>query len=80
MQFISILRKPHVSNKYAIAHFGITVPIIKEKEVLTINTEPFFRKLRSECAPLPHCQPFGSLSFLLRVREESNGEAPIRQL
>lgn len=77
MQFISILRKSHVANKYSIAHFGITIPIIKEKEVLTINTEPFLWKLRSKCTPFLHCQLLGSLPLLPRVREEGNGEAAI---
>ena len=45
MQFIPILRKPHVTNKYTITHLRVSILIVKEKEVLTINTETFFREL-----------------------------------
>ncbi len=54
MQFIPILWKPHVANKYPITHLRITILIIKEKEVITINTETFFRELRPERTPFLH--------------------------
>lgn len=54
MQFITILRKPHVANEYAITHLRIAVPIIEEEEVLAINAKPLTRKLRPERAPFFH--------------------------
>ena len=80
MQFISILRKSHVTNKYAITHLWVTIPIIKEEEVLTINAESFFRKLCPESTALPHNQLLGRLPFLPGVREEGNGKAAVWQL
>lgn len=54
MQFIPILRKPHVTNKYTITHLRVSILIVKEKEVLTINTETFFRELCPERTPFLH--------------------------
>ena len=54
MQFITVLRKPHVANKYAIAHLRITISIVEKKEVLTINAKPLLRKLCPECTPFFH--------------------------
>ena len=80
MQFISILRKSHVTNKYAITHLWVTIPIIKEEEVITLNTKSFFRKLCPESTALPHNQLLGRLPFLPGVREEGNGKAAVWQL
>ena len=45
MKFESILGKPHVPDKYAIAHPLFPVFFLKHKEVVTFYTEPFFRQL-----------------------------------
>lgn len=45
MKFKSILRKPHVPDKDAVAHPWLTIRITKEKEVIAVNAETFLRQL-----------------------------------
>ncbi len=50
MKFETILGKPHVPDKYAIAHPRLSVCICKQKEVVTVYTEPLFRQLGTPLA------------------------------
>ena len=56
MKFESILGKPHVPDKYAISHPRFPVCVRKQKEVVTVYTESFFRQLSTPSASFFNCQ------------------------
>ncbi len=43
MKFETILRKAHVPDENTVAHLGFPVCVCKQKEVVTVYTESFFR-------------------------------------
>lgn len=56
MKFETILRKAHVPDENAIAHFGFTIRVCKQKEVVTVYAESFFRQLGTPSASFLNCQ------------------------
>lgn len=56
MKFETILRKAHVPDENTIAHFRFAIRICKQKEVITVYTESFFRQLSTPSASFLNCQ------------------------
>ena len=50
MKFETILRKAHVPDENTVAHLGFPVCVCKQKEVVTVYTESFFRQLSTPSA------------------------------
>lgn len=56
MKFETILRKAHVPDENTVAHLGFPVCVCKQKEVVTVYTESFFRQLSTPSASFFNCQ------------------------
>ena len=56
MKFETILRKAHVPDENTVAHLGSPVCVCKQKEVVTVYTESFFRQLSTPSASFFNCQ------------------------
>ena len=57
MKFISILRKTHIPDEYAVTHPWIAMLIFKEEVVLRVHGKPVLWQLRPIPAMLLHYQP-----------------------
>ena len=79
MKFETILRKAHVPDENTVAHLGFPVCVCKQKEVVTVYTESFFRQLSTPSASFFNCQCGWCLPLMPGTREEGNGKAAVRQ-
>ena len=80
MKFISILRKAHISDEYAVAHSRLSLLILKEKVILRIYSKPILWQLCPVLAMLLHHQPISSQTLRPRIREEAQRKVALRQL
>ena len=80
MKFVTVLRKCHEADEYAIAHLRMAI-LIREKEIVfRVHRKPLVRQLSAVLAMLLHDQMRTCLSQRSRIREKSNREVTIRQL
>ena len=56
MKFETILRKAHVPDENTVAHLRFPVCVCKQKEVVTVYTESFFRQLGTPSPSFLNCQ------------------------
>ena len=80
MKFISILRKTHIPDEYAVAHLRFSSLILKEKVVLRIHGEPVLWQLCAIPAMLLDNKALPSQAMRPRIGEEAQREVTFRQL
>ena len=71
MQFITIIRKSHISNEDAVTHLGNPIGIGEEQVVLRCCCKAFLGELRAILAMFLHLQIRPSLAPAPAVREEA---------
>ena len=79
MKFETILRKAHVPDENTVAHLGFPVCVCKQKEVVTVHTESFFRQLGTPSASFLTVNVADASPLMPGTREEGNGKAAVRQ-